>query len=277
MWLFSVSLVYPLYAQSIELADILGSDVQNAGDQKKIESNQAKINLYHELGLSWVRASGGSQQWWVDGQPTPENFDPVITYATERGFKVYLHIEYRPDLEGGSVYDYDWFAVGRDFCRYFGNKVEVYDIINEVDHDEATISTEDFVAIYEDFVAGVRSVDPNKLIAIQLAGTPMRYEKSAAFFEATKELFNSGKVQIMNLHTYNNYGRREDIYKGTEWAQFQNFVRWKEEIGITADVLCASGEFQWRSDPTNQDVMALGVMPVLYSQLAVQQSTNKHH
>ena len=265
------------YAQSPTLAEILGSDVQNAGDQKKNTRNLAKINLYTDLGLKWVRASGGVRQWWANGKPTPENFATVINYARQKGMKVFMHIEYRPDLDGGSVYDYDWYRVGRDFCAYFGDKVDIYDIFNEVDHLHSTMTTREYVDAYEDFIDGVHSVDPNKRIAIQLAGTPMIYDKTVQFFQAAKHLFNNGKVTVMNLHTYNNAGKREDIYKGPQWAQYENFNRWKKDFGINRDIFCGAGEFQWRSNVNDTQLMALGVMPVLYSQLAVQQAPNSYN
>ncbi|MEM6689866.1 MAG: hypothetical protein AAF664_10590, partial [Planctomycetota bacterium] len=77
-----------------------------------IERNIATLNLASDLGLGWARVSGGPEQWYEGGKPSPKNFERVIEHAGERRIRVFLFLEYRGDINRESIDDFDWPAVG---------------------------------------------------------------------------------------------------------------------------------------------------------------------
>lgn len=236
--------------------DVLGIHCANAGDAKKAAANKSILTLAADLGLGWARCSGGPAQWWGDGAPQPDNFAEVIGFAEARGIRVFLQLEYRRDIDGGRLGDYDWYATGRSFARAFGATVGAYGILNEVDHSRSVEDYGEVAAALRRFADGVHSVDPSLLVSTPgLGGTPMSVGNTDALLRALAPLLNDGTVQVLNLHSYQDIkrGQRSNILETAEWSPSRNFARAKAAGGITANVLRGAGEYNYRSWPGRDD------------------------
>ncbi|VEP18082.1 hypothetical protein H1P_690002 [Hyella patelloides LEGE 07179] len=258
----------------------LGINLGNSGDWRKRASNLAAINLANELDISWGRASGGPAQWYSEGSLSPEKFDAVVDYANSKDVNIYLYLEYRSDLDGGSIYDFDWYEVGRTYAQHFGDRVEAYGIINEPDHVVSGNSPEEVAFAVEQFADGVHSVNSNYIVTSPgLGGTPMSIERTNQFLEALGPLFNDDTLQVLNLHSYHDTKPNphfSSIDNSSDWAPTRNFDRAKEVGGITENIGYAAGEFNYRNWRGTDEDRGIGFLTTIWDQLSVvgNQGTN---
>ncbi|MEO1236604.1 MAG: carbohydrate-binding protein [Planctomycetota bacterium] len=246
-----------------EIAESIGISAGNSGETKSYAVNKALINLADDLGLGWVRFSAGPQQWWNfnTNQPIPENFDTLVNYANARGIKIFIQIEFREDvlpavLAGTKLEDFNWYQVGRSFAQRFGSQIEVYGMLNEVDHADSVEDPAIVAQTLEDFADGVRSVSTSYLVSTpSIGGTPQILSKANSFLTAIAPVINSGKVQVLNLHSYQDAKANQlsNILETGEWRPSQNFIDRKADNGITANVWKSAGEFNFRAWPGRAD------------------------
>lgn len=263
------------YAQ--DPGSYLAVNCGNAGEpnnQARQAANMASLNLASDLGIGWARCSGGHQQWYNGGSPSPERFDPVITKANQLGIKVYLFLEYREDIDGLNIDAFDWELTGKKFAEYYGDRVACYGIMNEVDHDWSPHTPEEVYSAVSAFALGVKSVDSSLLlISPSMGGTPMSPGEEIPFLQILSPLFNNGTIDILNLHSYHDC--RPNVhyscidYTGSEWAPHRNFLKHKKDGGITANVKFAAGEFNYRNWQGSDEDRGIGFMTTLWSQLSV--------
>ena len=250
-----------------------GINLGNSGDNKKLASNIAAINLAHDLDISWGRASGGSNQWNASGSLSPENFDPVVDHANSKDVDIYLYLEYRSDLDGGSIYDFDWYEVGRTYAQHFGDRVGAYGIINEPDHLASGNSPEEVAFAVEQFADGVHSVNADYIVTSPgLGGTPMSIEQTDKYLEALGPLFNDGTLQVLNLHSYHDSRDKphySNIDNSSDFAPSRNFIRAKEVGGITNNVGFAAGEFNYRNWTGTDEDRGIGFLTTFWDQMSV--------
>ncbi|MEM8828044.1 MAG: type I secretion C-terminal target domain-containing protein [Cyanobacteria bacterium P01_G01_bin.19] len=251
----------------------IGINLGNAGDIKKRDANIAAINLAHDLDIAWGRASGGPKQWNAFGSLSPENFDEVINYAESKDINTYLYLEYRSDIDGGSIYDFDWYEVGRTYAQHFGDRVEAYGIINEPDHVVSGNSPKEVAFALEQFADGVHSVDADYIVTSPgLGGTPMSIERTNDFLEAIGPLFNDGTLQVLNLHSYHDIKPKahySNIDLSSDFAPSNNFNRAKEIGGITQNIDFIAGEFNYRNWNGTDEERGIGFLTTLWNQLSV--------
>ncbi|MDJ0576761.1 MAG: Ig-like domain-containing protein [Xenococcaceae cyanobacterium MO_234.B1] len=251
----------------------IGINLGNSGDTKKLTSNIAAINLAHDLDISWGRASGGPQQWNSFGSLSPENFDAVVDYANSKDVNIYLYLEYRTDIDGGSIFDFDWYEVGRTYAQHFGDRVKAYGIINEPDHIVSGNSPEQVAFAVEEFADGVHSVNPNYIVTSPgLGGTPISIERTNDFLEALAPLFNDNTLQVLNLHSYHDSNPNphfSSIDNSSDWAPSRNFIRAKEVGGINQNVGFVAGEFNYRNWNGTDEERGIGFLTALWDQLSV--------
>ena len=252
----------------------LGINLGNAGDwEKRGAGNIAAINLARELDISWGRASGGPAQWNGNGSLSPENFDGVVDYANSKDVNIYLYLEYRSDLDGGSIYDFDWYEVGRTYAQHFGDRVEAYGIINEPDHVVSGNSPEQVAFAVEQFADGVHSVNSDYVVTSPgLGGTPMSIERTDLFLKALGPLFNDDTLQVLNLHSYHDTKPNphySSIDNSSDWAPTRNFERAKEVGGITDNIGYAAGEFNYRNWQGTDEDRGIGFLTTIWDQLSV--------
>ena len=251
----------------------MGINLGNSGETKRLASNIAKINLASDLDISWGRVSGGPQQWNSYGNLSPENFDAVINHAEAKGINTYLYLEYRSDLDGGSIYDFDWYKIGRTYAQHFGDRVEAYGIINEPDHVVSGNSPQEVAFALEHFADGVHSVNSNYIVTSPgLGGTPMSIERTDDFLEALAPLFNDGTLQVLNLHSYHDSKPKphySSIDLGSDFAPSNNFERAKEVGGITKNIGFVAGEFNYRNWQGTDEDRGIGFLTTLWDQLSV--------
>ncbi|MEO1236362.1 MAG: hypothetical protein AAFX76_06185 [Planctomycetota bacterium] len=230
-------------------ADLLGSHVSNAGERKRDARNRAMMNLIADLGMKWVRLTGGKHQWHTHGKPSPELFDPMVRYAERRGLGVFIQLDWRQDLDGGSITDFDWEAVGRAFADHFGDRVSVYSILNEVDHAQSVEKPARVARAVGAFAQGVKSVDESLMVGTPgMGGTPMSPKKTDALLRVMGPLINRGLLDVMNLHSYQDIkkGHPSNILETSEWSPSNNFLRSKREAGVRVNVRRSAGEFNYR-------------------------------
>ncbi len=251
----------------------IGIHLSNSGDAKKLTSNIAKLNLAYDLDIAWARVSGGIQQWNASGSLSPENFDAVVNYAESKDVNTYLYLEYRSDLDGGSIYDFDWYQIGRTYAEHFGDRVEAYGIINEPDHVVSGNSPKEVAFALEKFADGVHSVNSDYVVTSPgLGGTPMSIERTDDFLEALAPLFNDGTLQVLNLHSYQDSKAKphySNIDLSSDFAPSRNFIHAKEAGGITKNIDFIAGEFNYRNwDGTDED-RGIGFLTTFWDQLSV--------
>lgn len=270
----------------------------NAGEPDrptKLASALARINFAGDYGIGWARVSGGPVQWYTGGVPRPERFEPVIELANARGVDVFLFLEYRPDIDGGSVYDYDWFETGRQFALMYGDRIGAYGLLNEVDHNNAVMGglTPEHVAdAVSDFSDGVRSVDAGfTIVSPSIGGTPMTPGQEIPFLQALAPMINDGRVDVLNLHTY--IDARSPCNGGPHWSSYytngdyaaphENFEWHKQDAGIDVDVALGAGEFNYREwqpegclDWGTWERRGVGFLTTLWSQLSAVHADGTH-
>ena len=251
----------------------IGINLGNSGDAKKRASNIAKINLADDLDISWGRVSGGVKQWNSFGSLSPENFDDIVNYAESKDINTYLYLEYRSDLDGGSIYDFNWYNVGRTYAQHFGDRVEAYGIINEPDHVVSGNSPQEVAFALEKFADGVHSVNADYVVTSPgLGGTPMSIERTNDFLEAIGPLFNDGTLQVLNLHSYHDIKPKphySNIDLSSDFAPSNNFVRAKEVAGITENIDFIAGEFNYRNWNGTDEDRGVGFLTTFWDQLSV--------
>ena len=251
----------------------IGINLGNSGETKRLSSNIAKINLANDLDISWARVSGGPQQWNSYGKLSPKNFDAVINYAETKDINTYLYLEYRSDLDGGSIYDFNWYQIGRTYAQHFGDRVEAYGIINEPDHVVSGNSPTEVAFALEKFADGVHSVDSSYIVTSPgLGGTPMSIERTDDFLEAIAPLFNDGTLQVLNLHSYQDSKPKphySNIDLSSDFAPSNNFERAKEIGGITKNIDFIAGEFNYRNWQGTDEDRGIGFLTTLWDQLSV--------
>lgn len=251
----------------------IGINLGNSGDIKRRDSNLAKLNLAEELDISWARASGGVKQWNAFGSLSPENFDEIVNYADSKDVNTYLYLEYRSDLDGGSIYDFDWYDVGRTYAQHFGDRVEAYGIINEPDHVVSGNSPEEVAFALENFADGVHSVNSDYIVTSPgLGGTPMSIERTNSFLESLAPLFNDGTLQVLNLHSYHDSRLKphfSNIDLNSDFAPSNNFIRAKEIGEITKNISFVAGEFNYRNWKGTDEDRGIGFLTTLWNQLSV--------
>ncbi|MEM1031239.1 MAG: hypothetical protein AAF928_05410 [Myxococcota bacterium] len=279
-------------------ASFLMVNCNNAGEPDKPSRRNlalARINFAADHGLGWARVSGGPQQWHTGGLPTPERFQVVLDHAHARGVKAYLFLEYRPDLDGGTVYDFDWFDVGRQFALAHGDRIDAYGVLNEVDHNEAVqggLTPAHVAHAVSNFSDGVRSVVADAVIASpSVGGTPMTPGQEIPFLQALAPLIDQGRVDILNLHTY--IDARSPCNGGPHWSSYdgsgdyaaphENFAWHKRDAGIQTDVKLGAGEFNYREwvvdgcpEWGSWSRRGIGFLTTLWSELMAVHDDGKH-
>lgn len=274
LWLFGFFSVVN-FAQ--DPGSFIAVNCNRAGDADSffIIRNIAKLNMAHDYGLGWARCNGGPEQWYVDGKPSPERFSRVINKANKLGIKVYLFIEYRADIQGGSMQDYNWFEVGAKFAAYYGHKVACYGILNEIDHLHSPHSPDEIYQTVKAFADGVHSIDKDlRVISPSMGGTPMDTLHSIPYFHKMGELVNNGTIQILNLHSYHDcrdipHYSCFDFEENVAWRPSQNFIRAKRVAGIKTNIQFAAGEFNYRNWKGSTEENGIGIMTTLWDQLFV--------
>ncbi|MEM8828045.1 MAG: Ig-like domain-containing protein [Cyanobacteria bacterium P01_G01_bin.19] len=248
----------------------IGINLGNSGRNDRLTDNIAKINLAGELDISWGRASGGPEQWYADGSPTPERFDAVVDYAVANDVKVYLYLEYKQNINGGNITDFDWYEIGRTYAQYFGDRVEAYGLFNEPDQADTLETPAEVATAVEEFADGVHSVNSNYIVTSPgVGGTPQIIAKTDGFLEALGPLFNDGTLQVLNLHSYQDAGSIYDINDDSTWSPNNNFNRAKNVAGIAANVNFIAGEFNYRDGGGTDEDRGTGFLTTMWDQLSV--------
>ncbi|MGR6466422.1 hypothetical protein [Rhizobium sp. PAMB 3182] len=220
--------------------------------------------LYQALEGVGARLGRMNSYGWRDLQrnPIPTNFDAAMLEAHRHGIWPIMLLEYEgsyqtldPPQPIGS-YD-DWFKAGKAMAERFrpggdwarengiddGYGVTTYTAVNEPDVQN-TIPKQAYHDAMEGLADGVHSVDPSlKVVPAGFAACNIDGDATLrGYGPAIADLFENGKLDGIDLHTYYNY----QFYPLTAGRQFsaQNcFDKIKTTLGITRDINFYATEF----------------------------------
>ncbi len=231
--------------------------------------------LYAALGGVGARLGRMNSYGWRnrDHMPTPKDFDAAMLEAYRKGITPIVLLEYEgsyqaldpPQLIGSFA---EWFATGAAMARRFRPNGEwaaehgianwgatIFTAINEPDV-QATIPRGDYHDALAGFADGVHSVDPTLRVVPGGFATCNSHGDATlrGYGPAIVDLFNDGRLDGIDLHTYYN-ARWYPLTKGRQFSAQTCFDRIKSAIGVTRDINFYATEYNvarenaWR-DPS---------------------------
>ena len=250
-----------------------------------------QFQILNANGVQMCRINAYPGDYWNGSQAvTPANMDAAILKAKSYGITpMILFSYYAFNLDqagitlGGTA---KWQAVGQAYAnRYRPNSpwlvsqgisnwgVSIYTAFNEPDlgannspaHGAlpATSSASNvgvFGGNYRDNLAalsdGIKGVDSSLKVINGgfMAQNAFRDYTCGGYATAIADLFNNGKLDGLNLHTYNDAQfaplQGEANGANTEWAAFRQFLKVKQRVGITRDIDFYTDEFNYKNVDT---------------------------
>ncbi|MCM3702102.1 hypothetical protein [Paenibacillus macerans] len=237
------------------------------------------------IGAGMARVNVYPQYYYANGAPTPERLDKMMLQAYKYGITPMILFEYYGSYadNGLPIGDYDkWYSIGQAFAERFRPNgtwaqksgiqdwgVSIYTAINEPDVENA-ISKTDYHNALEGLADGVHSVDPS--LKVNPGGFARANSHSdftlRGYGPAIADLYNSGKLDGIDLHTY--YDVQYAPIKGTYKHSAQNnFDSVKKASGITADIHFYSTEFNFKKRAITEEEAAKGFLTAIWDNLGV--------
>ncbi|ULL14736.1 hypothetical protein DVH26_09910 [Paenibacillus sp. H1-7] len=237
------------------------------------------------IGASMARMNVYPQYYYANGQPTPERLDSVMLQAYQSGVTPILLFEYYGSYanNGQPLGDYNyWYSIGHDFAERFrpggvwaqANGIQdwgitVYTAMNEPDVENLIDKTAYRNAL-EGLADGVHAVDT--ILKVNPGGFARANSNSdyslRGYGPAIAELYNTGKLDGIDLHTYFDvqYSPMDGMYK---FSAQSNFDSVKRVSGITADVNFYSTEFNFKKRLVTEEEAAKGFLTAIWDHLGV--------
>ena len=212
--------------------------------------------LYAALSGVGARLGRMNSYGWRDikGRPTPKDFDAAMLEAYRHGITPILLLEYEgsyqfldPPQPIGSYAA--WFTTGAAMARRFQPNGEwgrahgiadwgatVFTAINEPDV-QATIPRRAYHDALAGFADGVHSINPALRVVPGGFATCNSHGDATlrGYGPAIADLFNDGRLDGIDLHTYYN-ARWYPLTEGRQFSAQTCFDRIKSALGVTRDI-----------------------------------------
>jgi len=238
-----------------------------------------------------------------DGQPTPTKVDAQVLEAHRRGvqtivilFEYYGEYAKHTDLPD-QLGDHDkWQAIGKAFAGRFAPNspflisqgihdwgVTIYQAMNEADGEtdaakKITITgPSSYVSTLEGLADGVHAVSPS--LAVITGGLCTENSSSShtlrGYGTAIANLLNSGKLDGVDLHTYNDIKWvpivREDGNVTFDFSAQAAFDHVKKACGITRDINYYATEYNFRAGDQgiDENLAAKRLLTCIWANLGV--------
>jgi subtilase family serine protease len=227
------------------------------------------------LGARMCRMNLYPDNYYVGSAAVPTLQDAAILQAHANNITPMFLFEYYGDYaqQGIPLGGYSkWFAIGRDFATRFrpnspwlisqginGWGVSVYSAMNEPDNEGLipTNGTNSYQNALEGLADGVHSVDASLKVIPGGFMAENAYNDSTlnGYGTAIASLLNNGKLDGIDLHTYNDIenapivepGGNSDTFDRSPQSDFDSI---KTTLGITRDINFYSTEFNSKNDPS---------------------------
>lgn len=243
------------------------------------------------IGIGMTRVNLYPQYYYADNAPTPERLDSMMLQSYQHGITPMILFEYYGSYEknGQLLGNYDkWYSIGQAFADRFRPNgkwaqangiqnwgVTIYTALNEPDV-ENLISKTDYHNALEGLADGVHSVD--KSLKVNPGGFAKANSNSdytlGGYGPAIADLYNSGKLDGIDLHTY--YDIQYAPMKGTyKYSAQSNFDSVKRASGITADVNFYATEFNFKKRLITEEEAAKGFFTAIWDNLGVVKNDGK--
>lgn len=241
----------------------------------------AQFDALNTVGARMARFNLYPGSYYSGSSPTPEVLDDQMLQAVQCGITPMILFEFYGSY--GELPDYTyWQSIGEAFAERFApggsfaraNKlgqwgVSVYTAINEPDIDNS-IQKPAYHDALEGLADGVHAVSP------QLRVNPGGFASANAYSDFTlrgygaaiADLYNSGKLDGIDLHTY--YDVQYAPMAGTyAHSANSNFSQVKEASGISRDVNFYSTEYNFKQRLVTPDEAAQGFLTGIWDNVGV--------
>ncbi|GAA3408162.1 hypothetical protein ACFFNY_12355 [Paenibacillus hodogayensis] len=245
----------------------------------------SQFQALNDIGASMARINMYPNYYYAGGAPTPERLDALMLQAYEYGITPMLLFEYYGSYasQGTPLGDYDkWYDIGHDFAERFrpngtwGQEhgiadwgITVYAAMNEPDV-ENVIPKPAYHDALEGLADGIHSVDPAlKAIPGGFARQNSHSDYTLrGYGPAIADLWNDGKLDGIDLHTYFDYqyAPMEGMYKFSAQSNFDSI---KSVSGITADIHFYTTEFNYKKRGVTEEEAAKGFLTAFWDSVGV--------
>ena len=225
--------------------------------------------------------------YWNGSAPVPSGGDGTVLEAHTKG--VIPMILFEDYASYNDIGDYNkWFAIGQAFAnRYHPNSawlqsqgitnwgITIYTAINEPDNDNAIpkTGTNSYYSALEGLADGVHSVDAT------LKVNPGGFMSENAYSDHTLRgygtaiapLWNNGKLDGIDLHTYNDISFAP-ITGSFSHSPQSDFDSVKSTCGITRDINFYATEFNFKKDASqgiDENLAAKRLLTCIWANLGV--------
>jgi len=249
-----------------------------------------KFSALNSAGVKVFRYNLYPGDYFRNGAPYTLSAENELLAAQQHAVTPMILFEHYGPKDGAAGSYKKWYDIGRAFAlRFMPNGtfwqsqgisdfgISLYSAFNEPDADSGTgaIPTAAYAVAMEGLADGVNSADAALKVIPGGYARPNSSDNYTAngFISAIAPLLNSGKLDGIDLHTYNGpvdariYGSNGvGIY--TNSAQ-HDFARVKTASGITADINFYTTEFNFKKQNITEDAAAKGFLTCLWDNLGV--------
>ena len=263
------------------IADVMGGGNFVNGT---VDGEQVKYNVYNEMGVKMARMALYPAWYWSNGKPTPERSDNAMRLAHKNGITPTIQFEFTDYPQ--SLGDYQkWYDIGFAYAERFkpngswakanGVKdwgVTIFSALNEVDNDghDRRAPFDEYYSALEGLADGIHASDESLKVINGAFCHPCAHRDWTAggYALVIAELFNNGKLDGLNLHTY------YDV----EWAPMENsyqasvqysFDQVKKTAGITRDINYYATEFNYKKRNVSEEQAARGFLTGIWDNVGV--------
>lgn len=261
-----------------DITAISGSGNIQAGSSERT-ADESHFSALARAGGHAIRLNVYPFDYYSDNGPTPAKIDDLMLSAHEHGvrtiiilFEYYGTMAKEPGIPMRLGDAKKWQSIGHVFAERFAPNssfliahgvrdwgITIYSAFNEPDIGPPVLSIPGYFAAMEGLADGVHAIDSK--LAVIPGGLGSMNERSSAtlggYGSALAPLFNNGKLDGIDLHTYNDIKWAPLIDKDghvqpTHCIQ-SNFEQVKKACGITRDINFYCTEYNFKSNEQGID------------------------
>ena len=262
------------------VGSMMGSGNLNLNNSDLVK--EAKFKALKNVNAGLVRIPIHPSQYWKKSNPaypTPENLDRIVLSAHKHGIKPMILFAH--DGKKAPIGSYkQWYNTGNAFAKRFAPNspwllsqgiknwgIEVYSAKNEPGGTGFPIKgSQSYYKLLEGLADGIHAVSPS-LKAIP-GGFRSRGDGYDTYLKAIGPLFNSGKLDGIDLHIYRSKWHFTNR-NAFDYSAQSAFSKAKKAGGITADINFYTTEFNSHGHQLTEEEASQIFLTMLWDKLGV--------